>query len=104
MAELTEQELNQVPPDQFQGYKFKKGSNTPLPKYGPNKRPLCMDCNQEIPEYPNVPAGYQSPEIWFNAEMPVNGVMGHRPVHKLVCKDCYNLAFKRRYINETPPL
>lgn len=57
-------------------------------------RPACHECEEPIPEYPNVPAGYQAASIdhWHNL-----GEKGFRVVKKVLCRECYLKDYKRAF-------
>lgn len=60
---------------------------------------FCDQCGKPIPVYQGgtVPEGYVSPEIWRIDTETVEGIVGMKPVSRVVCNPCYREAFARQY-------
>ena len=67
-------------------------------------RPLCEECKNPIPPYPNVPAGYVSPMSDKYIETTVAGVPGRENIAKIVCLDCYREDFSKKYPGIESPI
>jgi hypothetical protein len=55
---------------------------------------VCNDCGDQIPQYENVPSGYQAASIdhWHNL-----GEKGFRVVKKVLCRECYLKDYKKAF-------
>ena len=90
-----------------------------LPTYSPEQCPVCTGrdgrradaegvtcdgCEEPIPAYPEVPAGYQSQSITHWHHVSVGGVSGFQPLHDTLCLECYREDWKKVYPDEDLPV
>src|SRR4051812_42890148 len=63
----------------------------------PSFRPPCQSCEKPIPEYLNVPAGYEAQTIDHWHLTSVGGFHSFKMSRRAVCLDCYREDWAKVY-------